>query len=171
MNIKERLIDFTKNYCTTTSIPGKRDWDYVTLENDVLTLDFKGLSTFIIVKNGSKQLAVYLYIVAYALSFTYNVKIHLVSHTINTMYDPIDEFKDSPLVYDLTRKLMKELTAIFSVMNDTEGFGIFLSKVNKEVIDLSIDTLLQTAEDFGCIEIKAMLMRYTNNNSEDGISL
>jgi hypothetical protein len=64
-------------------------------------------------------------------------------------------------------RLMKELTAVFSVMNDVEGFNIFLSKVNKEAITSSINTLLQTAEDFGCFEIKAILMRYTDNDSED----
>jgi hypothetical protein len=167
MNIKERLIDFVKNYCTSLSVPA-RAWEKFTLKDDVLTINFTSLFPFVRIKNGSNQLNVYLYIIAYALSFTCNVKIHVVSYDHDLIYDPINEFKNySPTIHDLMERLMKELTAVFSVMNDVEGFNIFLSKVNKEAITSSINTLLQTAEDFGCFEIKAILMRYANNERND----
>lgn len=163
MNIKESLFDFIKKHCTPASVPREREWENVTLKDDVLTLDFRDLAGHITLKNGSKQLGVMLYIAAYALSFTYNVKIHLLSQTVNFEYDPINELNDFP---SSLHRLMQELTAVFSVMNDVEGFSIVLSKVNKEAITPIIDSLLQIAEDFGGIEIKAMLMRYTNKNGE-----
>ena len=164
MDIKERLLDFIKKCCTPASVPRAREWENVTLKDDVLTLDFRGLAAFITLKNGSKQLSIMLYIAAYALSFTYNVKIHLLSQTVNFKYDPINELNDFP---GSLHRLLKELTAVFSIMNDFEGFSIVLSKVNKEAITPIIDELLQTAEDFGGIEIKALLMRYTDKNREE----